>query len=98
MLPMQRARVQSLVEELGSRRLHGQKIKKQSSLRAPEKQTARLGPGLRTAAPPSPTLKLPILKTKCLGFPGGSVGAITCYAGDTDSIPDPGRSHIPWSN
>ena len=28
------------------------------------------------------------------GFPGGSVAS----AGDTGSIPDPGRSHRPWSN
>ena len=35
------------------------------------------------------------------GFPDGSVGKnLPANAGDRDSIPgpDPGRSHVPWSN
>ena len=33
------------------------------------------------------------------GFPGGSVVKNPpANAGDTGSIPDPGRSHVPWSN
>ena len=32
-------------------------------------------------------------------FPGGSmVKKLPVNAGDTGSIPDPGRSHMPWSN
>ena len=41
------------------------------------------------------------LKTGLLheGFPGGSVGkSPPAHAGDTGSIPGPGRSHMPWSN
>ena len=33
------------------------------------------------------------------GFPSGSVVKnLPANAGDTGLIPDPGRSHIPWSN
>ena len=33
------------------------------------------------------------------GFPGGSVVKNSpANAGDIGSIPDPGRSHMPWSN
>ena len=33
------------------------------------------------------------------GFPGGSmVKDLPANAGDTGWIPDPGRSHMPWSN
>ena len=33
------------------------------------------------------------------GFPGGSVVKNPpANVGDTGSIPDPGRSHIPWSS
>ena len=32
------------------------------------------------------------------GFPGGpAVKNLPCNAGDTDWIPGPGRSHIPWA-
>ena len=38
-----------------------------------------------------------VLKT--LGFPGGSViKNPPVNAGDMGSVPDPGRSHMPWSN
>ena len=38
-------------------------------------------------------------KKNLVGFPGGSVVKNPpANAGDTDSIPGPGRSHIPWSN
>ena len=34
-----------------------------------------------------------------MGFPGGSVVKNSpANAGDMGSIPDPGRSHVPWSN
>ena len=33
------------------------------------------------------------------GFPGGSVAKnLPASVGDTGLIPDPGRSHMPWSN
>ena len=32
-------------------------------------------------------------------FPGGPMAKnLPCNAGDMDSIPDPGRSHMPWNN
>jgi len=35
----------------------------------------------------------------CQGFPGGSVVKnLPAKATDTGSIPDPGRSHMPWSS
>ena len=38
-------------------------------------------------------------KTNCRGFPGGSVDKnLPANAGDRGSIPDPGRSHMPWSS
>ena len=34
-----------------------------------------------------------------MDFPGGPVVKnLPANAGDTDSIPGPGRSHMPWSN
>ena len=34
-----------------------------------------------------------------MGFPGGAVDKkLPANAGDTRSIPGPGRSHMPWSN
>ena len=37
--------------------------------------------------------------TKRQDFPGGAVVKNPpANAGDTGSIPDPGRSHVPWSN
>ena len=45
--------------------------------------------------------KPPKCHTKWLfqGFPGGSVVKNPpASAGDTGSIPGPGRSHMPWSN
>ena len=34
-----------------------------------------------------------------LGFPGGSVlKNLPAHTGNTDSVPDPGRSHLPWRN
>ena len=39
------------------------------------------------------------IKTKMRGFPGGSeVKNLPAHTGNTDSIPDPGRSHMPWRN
>ena len=36
---------------------------------------------------------------QCMGFLGGSVVKNpSANAGDMDSIPDMGRSHMPWSN
>lgn len=33
------------------------------------------------------------------GFPGGSVlKNLPAHTGITDSVPDPGRSHLPWRN
>ena len=33
------------------------------------------------------------------GLPWGSVvGSLTANVGGTDLMPDPGRSHMPWSN
>ena len=41
----------------------------------------------------------PVVKTVLQGFPGGSVVKNPpASAGDTGSITDPGRSHVPWSN
>ena len=38
-------------------------------------------------------------KRTLLGFPGGSVVKnLPANAGGLSSIPDPGRSHMPWSN
>ena len=38
------------------------------------------------------------IKKTIAGFPGGSVVKNPpADAGDTGSIPDPGRSHVPWS-
>ena len=40
-----------------------------------------------------------IFKNYKRGIPGGSVvNNLPCSAGDTDSIPDPARSHMPQSN
>ena len=40
-----------------------------------------------------------VLKSVFLGFPGGAVDKnLPANAGDTGSIPGPGRSHMPWSN
>ena len=40
-----------------------------------------------------------IKKNKIEGFPGGTVVKNPpANAGDTGSIPGPGRSHMPWSN
>ena len=40
-----------------------------------------------------------VLKSFRKGFPGGSmVKNLPANAGDTGSIPGPGRSHMPWSN
>ena len=40
-----------------------------------------------------------LLRVKVLGFPGGSVlKNPPADAGHMGSIPDPGRSHTPWSN
>ena len=39
------------------------------------------------------------LKNKASGFPGGSVVKnLRASVGDTGSIPDPGRSHMLWSD
>ena len=39
-----------------------------------------------------------IFKMDNQGFPGGPVVKnLPCNAGDTDLIPGPGRSHIPWA-
>ena len=39
------------------------------------------------------------IKYNLKGFPGGPVVKIPlANAGDTSLIPDPGRSHMPWSN
>ena len=38
-------------------------------------------------------------KTNCRGVRGGSVEKnLPANAGDSGSIPDPGRSHMPWSS
>ena len=38
-------------------------------------------------------------KIKYAGFPGGAVDKnLPANAGDTGSIPGPGRSHVLWSN
>ena len=39
-----------------------------------------------------------IKKTTNRGFPGGTVVKNPSNAGDTGSIPSPGRSHMLWSN
>ena len=40
-----------------------------------------------------------IKKSRNRGFPGGAVVEnLPASAGDTGSIPDPGRSHMPQSN
>ena len=40
-----------------------------------------------------------ILKNNFWGFPGGTVVKnLPANAGDTGSIPGPGRSHMPWCN
>ena len=40
-----------------------------------------------------------ILKARTLeGFPGSVVKNLLANAGDTGSIPSPGRSHMTWSN
>ena len=40
-----------------------------------------------------------IYKTETGGFPGGAVVKnLPANAGDTDSSPGLGRSHMPWSN
>ena len=45
------------------------------------------------------TLYYMIINTEIQGFPGGSVVKnLPAKARDTDSIPGPGRSHIPRSN
>ena len=42
--------------------------------------------------------KKKIFKLMVKGFPGGAVVKNPpANAGDTDSIPGPGRSHMPWS-
>ena len=39
------------------------------------------------------------LEYDCWDFPGGElVKNLPANAGDTDSIPGPGRSHMPWRN
>ena len=39
------------------------------------------------------------IKILLVGFPGGTVVKNpSANAGDTGSSPDPGRSHMPWSN
>ena len=44
-------------------------------------------------------LKFQSIKNTEKGFLGGSVVKnLSTDAGDTGSIPDPGRSHIPWTN
>ena len=44
-------------------------------------------------------LQLYSKKTTQLGFPGGAVVKNPpANAGDTGSLPGPGRSHMPWSN
>ena len=44
-------------------------------------------------------LRVPDKKQVSGGFPGGSVVKnLPASAGDTGSIPNPGRSHMPWSN
>ena len=46
-----------------------------------------------------PYIYLLSYKKLLLGFPGGSVVKNPhANAGDTDSVSDPGRSHMPWSN
>ena len=41
----------------------------------------------------------PLFKKRIEGFPVGSVVKnLPANAGDTGSILDPGRSHMPWSN
>ena len=43
--------------------------------------------------------KKKLLKLKNKGFPGGSVVKnLPAHAGDMGLIPDPGRSHVLWSN
>ena len=42
---------------------------------------------------------LTIVRNARSGFPGGSgVKNPPASAGDIDSSPGPGRSHVPWSN
>ena len=44
-------------------------------------------------------IEFAITKVNIQGFPGGAVVKNPpANAGDTGSIPGPGRSHIPWSN
>ena len=44
-------------------------------------------------------LSIAVIKTMLRGFPAGAVvGNPPANAGDTGSIPGPGRSHMSWSN
>ena len=45
------------------------------------------------------TMSKRLPKYSAWGFPGGSMAKNPpAHAGDLDLIPDPGRSHMPWSN
>ena len=82
---MQGMRVQSLEEELRSHMLLGQEIKK------PQKRSNIVTSSIKT-------LKTVHIK-KILGLPGGPVVKNLCVnAGDSGSIPTPGRFHMLWGN